>query len=55
MHHRADRGLIVSTVGYTQPAVELARHHGVALIDGDSLLLLLHLTRTPTGRQLATG
>jgi restriction endonuclease Mrr len=47
VHHRADRGVFVTTVGFSQPAVDLARQHGIALIDGGSLLLLLHLTGTP--------
>jgi restriction system protein len=51
VHHRADRGLIVATVPFTQQAVDLARHHGVALIDGPALLLLLHLTAIPLHQQ----
>jgi restriction system protein len=46
VHHRAERGVIVSTAGYTQPAIDLARRHGIALVDGEALLLLLHLTGT---------
>jgi hypothetical protein len=44
VHHRVERGLIVATVPFTTPAIELARRHGIALIDGPALLLLLHLT-----------
>lgn len=51
VHHRVERGLIVTTVPFTQQAVDLARHHGVALIDGPSLLLLLHLTGISLYRQ----
>lgn len=47
VHHRIERGLIVTTVPFTQQAVDLARHHGIALIDGQALLLLLHLTGIP--------
>lgn len=44
VHHRADRGIVVSTSGFTLPAVDLARQHGITLIDGNALLVLLHLT-----------
>ncbi|MEA2512350.1 MAG: restriction system protein [Thermomicrobiales bacterium] len=49
VHHRADRGIFVTTVTYSQPAVELARQHGIALIDGSAFLLLVHLTGIPLG------
>ena len=52
VHHRAERGVIVSTVSFTQPAVDLARHPGIALIDGNSLVLLLHLTGIPLYRHV---
>lgn len=52
VHHRVERGLIVATVPFTQQAVDLARQHGVALIDGPALLLLLHLTGIPLYRQV---
>lgn len=50
VHHRADRGIVVTTVPLTQltkPAIDLARRHGIALIDGPSLCLLVHLTGVP--------
>lgn len=47
VHHRVERGLIVTTVPFTQQAIDLARQHGIALIDGPALLLLLHLTGIP--------
>ncbi len=53
VHHRADRGIFVTTVSYSQPAVDLARQHGIALIGGNDLLLLLHLTGVPIGAPAA--
>jgi restriction system protein len=47
VHHRAERGLFVTTAGFSRPAIDLARQHAIALIDGEALLLLLHLTGTP--------
>lgn len=37
VHHRADHGIFVTTSGFTQPAAELGRKHGVELIDGERL------------------
>jgi restriction system protein len=36
-HHGADRGIFVTTAGFTAPAVALARKHNIALWDGDEL------------------
>ncbi|GIW05091.1 MAG: hypothetical protein KatS3mg059_1711 [Thermomicrobiales bacterium] len=47
VHHRAERGIVVTSATFTQPAIELARQHGIALVDGDSLRLLVHLTGVP--------
>jgi restriction endonuclease Mrr len=41
MHHRADRGVFVTTSSFTKPAVGLARHQGIELIDGRRLATLL--------------
>lgn len=40
-HHRAERGLFVTTAGFTAPAVALAARHGVTLIDGAELSRLV--------------
>lgn len=40
-HHRAERGLFVTTSGFTAPAVALARRHGITLIDGAELSRLV--------------
>jgi restriction endonuclease Mrr len=45
VHHRAERGLFVTTAGYTRPAVELAAQHGVTLIDGAELTRRLMAAR----------
>jgi restriction system protein len=37
VHHRAERGLFVTTAGYTRPAAALAARHGVTLLDGEAL------------------
>jgi HJR/Mrr/RecB family endonuclease len=37
VHHRAERGIFVTTSTFTGPASELAREHGVQLIDGAQL------------------
>jgi restriction system protein len=39
--HRADRCVLVTTSGFTGPALELARRHGVELVDGAALGRLL--------------
>lgn len=36
--HGADRGLLVTTSRFTQPATILANKHGIALVDGEALL-----------------
>lgn len=46
-YHGADRGAIVTTVPFTEPAIQLARSQGIALVDGEALLLLLHLLDVP--------
>lgn len=47
VHHRAERGVIVTSAGFSQPAVNLARQHGITLIDGETLLSMLQMTATP--------
>lgn len=49
VHHKAERGIYVTTVGYSLPAVNLAQAHSVTLIDGTGLLLLLGLTGVLNG------
>ena len=41
VHHRADRGVYVTTSGYTRPARELAARHGIRLIDGQELARII--------------
>lgn len=41
VHHRAERGLFVTTAEFTQPAIELARRHGIDLLDGAALARLV--------------
>lgn len=43
VHHRADRGIFMTTAQYSQPAIEFAREHGIVLIDGAFLVKLLDL------------
>lgn len=38
LQHRTDRAMIVTTSTFTKPALELARRHGVQLIDGSELV-----------------
>jgi hypothetical protein len=40
VHHRARRGIFVTTSEFTTPAIELAREHGIMLIDGQALVTL---------------
>lgn len=40
IHHRAHRGIFVTTSEFTTPAIELAREHGLLLIDGQALVAL---------------
>jgi len=44
VHHRADRGIFITTTEFTQPAVELARRHEITLIDGQELTRLIERT-----------
>ena len=41
MHHRADRGVFVTTSSFTKPAIGLARDQRIELIDGRRLVTLL--------------
>ncbi len=47
VHHRAERGMIVTSSGFSQPAARLARQHGIVLVDGPRLLSMLQMTATP--------
>jgi hypothetical protein len=40
VHHRAQRGIFVATSEFTGPAIELAREHGILLVDGQALVSL---------------
>lgn len=44
VHHHAERGMYVTTSGFTQPAINLARQHDVTLIDGVALTAQLRRT-----------
>ncbi len=41
VHHRAERGIYVTTSDYTDPARALARRHGFDLLDGNDLARLV--------------
>jgi restriction system protein len=41
VHHKADRGIFVTTAGFTAPALELARQHEIELFDGARLAALV--------------
>ena len=43
IYHKAERGIFMTTVHYSQPAVEFAREHGIVLIDGAFLVKLVDL------------
>lgn len=40
VHHGADRGIFVTTAGYTRPAIDLANQHQIRVIDGQELARL---------------
>ncbi len=41
VHHKAEKGIFVTTSTFTQPAIDLAEMHNILLIDGDRLVGLL--------------
>lgn len=41
IHHKAKLGVFVSSSGFSQAAIELARGHPIVLIDGEGLLRLM--------------
>jgi restriction system protein len=41
IHHRAERGIFVTTSRYSKPAVNLAAQHAIMLVDGEALSRLL--------------
>ncbi len=45
VHHRADRGMYITTSGYTAPAVALAAGKPLELLDGRRLCDLLNQAR----------
>jgi len=51
-HHRADRGIFVTTSGFSSPAVALAKQHNILLWDGDELSRQLSdvQTKASTGK-----
>ncbi|MBA2521295.1 MAG: restriction endonuclease [Chloroflexia bacterium] len=49
VHHKADRGIFVTTADYTQQAIDLANEHDIVLIDGDDLVKIAALVLTPHG------
>jgi restriction system protein len=44
VQHRAERGVFVTSAAFSLPAINLAKAHGVTLIDGATLLTLMALT-----------
>ena len=49
VHHGADGGIFVTTSEFTQPGVDLARRHGVWLVDGTTLGELIERSRLGRG------
>jgi hypothetical protein len=47
VHHKADRGIFVTTADYSQEALALAKAHNIVLIDGDDLVKIAALVLTP--------
>lgn len=47
IHHRVERGIFVTTADYSQQAIDLAKEHGIVLIDGDDLVKIAALVMTP--------
>jgi hypothetical protein len=47
VHHRAERGIFVTTADYSQQAIDLAKQHDIVLIDGDDLVKIAALALTP--------
>ncbi len=41
VHHQADRGVFITTTEFTQPAIDLARKHGITLVDGQELTRMI--------------
>lgn len=48
IHHKADRGIFVTTADYSQQAIDLAKEHSIVLIDGDDLVKIAALVLTPS-------
>ncbi len=46
VHHKADRGIFVTTADYTRQAIDLAKQHDIVLIDGDDLVKIAALVLT---------
>lgn len=59
VHHKAERGIFVTTSSYTAQARDLARQHGIALWDGSDLVRLVTQGQQrgtrPDGVQALTG
>jgi hypothetical protein len=47
VHHRADRGIFITTADYSLPAIRLAKQHDLVLIDGDDLVKIAALVMAP--------
>jgi restriction system protein len=41
VHHKADRGIFVTTAAFTAPALDLARQHDIELFDGARLAAIV--------------
>lgn len=52
VHHRADRGLIVTTSDFTPQACSLAAAQGIQLIDGQQLLDIVRRLANPGAKHL---
>jgi restriction endonuclease Mrr len=56
VHHRAERGIFVTTAEFTGPAIELAGHHPIDLWDGTVLsntLAMIHGTESGPSQALS--
>jgi len=49
VHHKADRGVIMTTAEFSRPAVDLATQHNIVLVDGNNIVKLVNLVGQGVG------
>ena len=49
-HHKVERGLIVTTSGFTQPAIEVAKANDIELVDGSDIVRMIRHRAASRGR-----